>query len=404
MSFLLKIVEGPNKGAEIALVDGVAVTLGKTDACDIVLADATLGDEPLVIEVSADSVTLGGERLEPLHVAVRGSTAFVVGPSDSPWGELVWPRREAPEREETEVRDTRDVGGGEGEASSAPGPAPENSEGKRRGCLGCLVAAIVLLLILAGLGWYFRGWLEPRVNELVGRDAHNAPQSDTEAAAPGNTAGGKDSSELDTLAPLVARYGLSATNRNNRTVLVGDFATRAKRLTATAEAYDAQPGVELDFADGESLKTAVADTLALVGETRMGVSAVTSRVAVLTGKTARLKQVLEAISSEVPKLANVDVSGVSVTPLAAPIVPSMAPAVASSPSAAVARRDEAREQEAIAPTLPVCGILTTPYPCLVLRDGRRVMEGAPVGEWTVLKIEADSVTITNVAGRFTWKP
>ena len=61
-------------------------------------------------------------------------------------------------------------------------------------------------------------------------------------------------------------------------------------------------------------------------------------------------------------------------------------------------------QEAIAPSLPVCGILTTPYPCLVLRDGRRVMEGAPVGEWTVLKIEADSVTITNAVGRFTWKP
>ena len=42
MNFLLKIVEGPNKGAEIALVEGVAVTLGKGDDCDIVLADPTL--------------------------------------------------------------------------------------------------------------------------------------------------------------------------------------------------------------------------------------------------------------------------------------------------------------------------------------------------------------------------
>ena len=31
MNFLLKIVEGPNKGAEITLVEGVAVTLGKGD-------------------------------------------------------------------------------------------------------------------------------------------------------------------------------------------------------------------------------------------------------------------------------------------------------------------------------------------------------------------------------------
>ena len=84
MSFLLKIVEGPNKGAEIALVDGVSVTLGKGDECDIVLADPTLPEEPLTIEASADGVSFDGERLEPLHVVVRGSTSFAVGPADAP--------------------------------------------------------------------------------------------------------------------------------------------------------------------------------------------------------------------------------------------------------------------------------------------------------------------------------
>ena len=410
MSFLLKIVEGPNKGAEIALVEGVAVTLGKTDACDIVLADATLGDEPIEIEASADGVTFGGERLEPLHVAVRGSTAFAVGPSDSPWGELVWPKRESsPEREETEDSGSREAGGGERGEPRDSGPAPEKSEGKRRSCLGCLIASILLLLALAILAWLFRGWLEPRVNELLGRAGHNAPQNAVDTATSHDAVGGADSSKLDPLSPLVKRYGLATTNRNGRAILVGDFATRAERLAATAEAYAAQPGVELDFADGESLKTAVADTLALVGETAMGVSAVTGRVAVLTGKTAKLKQALEAISAEVPKLANFDVSGVHVTPLAVMVAPGTANAEPSSPlvpsrSAAVARREELGKQETVAPSLPVCGILTTPYPCLVLRDGRRIMEGAPVGEWTVLKIGADSVTITNAVGRFTWKP
>ena len=404
MSFLLKIVEGPNKGAEIALVEGVAVTLGKTDACEIVLADSTLGDEPLEIEASADGVTLGGERLEPLHVVVRGSTAFAVGPSDSPWGELVWPSREVSARDGTAEPQPQGEGSGEGGASPAPSPAPSEGESrKRRGCLGCLIVFIVLLLILAGLSWYFRGWLEPRVKALAGRDGDAVEKADLH-----DTAGGKDSSKQDALAPLVAHYGLSTTNRNGRAVLTGNFATRAERLAATAEAYATKPGVELDFADGESLKTAVADTLALVGETGMGVSAVTSRVAVLTGKTAHLRQVLEVISAEVPKLANVDVSGVRVTPLAvaaagtANAEPS-SPLVPSRP-AAVARREELKKQEMVAPSLPVCGILTTPYPCLVLRDGRRIMEGAPVGEWTVLKIDADSVTITNAVGRFTWRP
>ena len=54
MNFILKIVEGPNKGAEIALVEGVAVTLGKDDACDVVLADPTLGEAPLKVEASAE--------------------------------------------------------------------------------------------------------------------------------------------------------------------------------------------------------------------------------------------------------------------------------------------------------------------------------------------------------------
>ena len=175
MSFLLKIVEGPNKGAEIALVEGVAVTLGKTDACDIVLADATLGDEPLEIEASADSVTLGGERLEPFHVVVRGSTAFAVGPSDSPWGELVWPKREAPEREVAAEPESSGGGHGEGDASPAPGPAPsEKKPGKSRGCIGCLIAFAVLLLVMAILCWCFRGWLEPRVKALAGRDGDAA--------------------------------------------------------------------------------------------------------------------------------------------------------------------------------------------------------------------------------------
>ena len=67
MNFLLKIVEGPNKGAEVALVEGVDITLGKSDACDIVLADATLGDEPLKLAVASDSVTLDGEPLQPFY-------------------------------------------------------------------------------------------------------------------------------------------------------------------------------------------------------------------------------------------------------------------------------------------------------------------------------------------------
>ena len=95
MSFLLKIVEGPNKGAEIALVEGVAITLGKGDDCDIVLADTTLPSTPFSIEASDGGVTVDGEPLEPFAVKTSGATSFAVGPADAPWGELKWPEKVA---------------------------------------------------------------------------------------------------------------------------------------------------------------------------------------------------------------------------------------------------------------------------------------------------------------------
>ena len=91
MNFLLKIVEGPNKGADIALVENVAVTLGKGDDCDIVLADPTMPDDPLKVEASADGVSVGGEPLEQFAVKTVGATSFAIGPADAPWGALVWP-------------------------------------------------------------------------------------------------------------------------------------------------------------------------------------------------------------------------------------------------------------------------------------------------------------------------
>ena len=91
MNFLLKIVEGPNKGAEIALVSGVAVTLGKGDDCDIVLADPTLPSAPVSIEASDSGVTVDGEPLEPFAVKTSGATSFAIGPAEAPWDELKWP-------------------------------------------------------------------------------------------------------------------------------------------------------------------------------------------------------------------------------------------------------------------------------------------------------------------------
>ena len=191
-------------------------------------------------------------------------------------------------------------------------------------------------------------------------------------------------------------------------MLVGDFATRAERLRATAEAYAAQPGIELDFADDESLKTAAEDTLAMLSESRLRVVAATNRVVALSGRAANLRRALDALSADIPKLRNVDVAGIESLKVGKLKVESSGvggadPQDASSrPLRASAASASLRDKKAL--SLPVCGILTTPYPCLVLRSGARVMEGAPFGDWTVAKIAADSVTLTNAEGSVTWKP
>ncbi|MBO4512322.1 MAG: hypothetical protein J5746_06120, partial [Victivallales bacterium] len=105
MNLILKIVQGPNAGAEVALIEGVNVKLGKSEECDIVLNDQTLPDVVCEIEVGTERVMMllpGGaqERMEPYRVKVFETTAIAIGPADEAWGPLVWPDPEEEKEEE----------------------------------------------------------------------------------------------------------------------------------------------------------------------------------------------------------------------------------------------------------------------------------------------------------------
>ena len=406
MNFLLKIVEGPNKGAEIALPEGVAVTLGKGDECDIVLADPTMPDEPATVTASTDGVTLNGGLLEQFQVATLGATSFATGPADATWGELKWSKEEKGEEEgkEKTAPESGSAEEGKDDSSRVPGSAsPESAseeapaEKKRSGgCFGCLLILLILLIAAAIVAWFFREQARPYA-EKVWRYAEKVVSRMSGGAGDAGGAGETMGASLvDPLDALVERYGLSMTNRDGRIMLAGDFATRAERLSATAEAYAARPGVEIDFCDDESLKTAAEDTFALVGETKLRVTAATNRFVVLSGAAVNLRRTLEAMAADLPKLKNVDASAVR-------LLSGNEGGVAGEAGAAPAR-NALRKSSRKASSFPVCGILTSPYPCLVLRNGTRLMEGAPLGDSVILKIESDSVTLTNSTGRFTWKP
>jgi hypothetical protein len=404
MGFLLKIVEGPNKGAEIALVEGVAVTLGKGDECDVILADPTMPSAPSTITASADGVTFDGSPLAPFQVVTRGATSFAVGPSDAPWGELKWPEAEVKEEKADEGRaDGGEPSHASGSASPGSPASPESPDSpadaatdekkKGRGCLGCLVVSVVLLLVLALIAFFLKG--SPKGRKVWAWTKNTVSGAWERRVVSEGDAGAAKELTID---DVVANHGLTVTNIDSRTVLVGDFATRTERLVATAEAYAAKPGVELDFCDDESLKTAAEDTLAMLSEKDLRVAAATNRVVALSGKARRIRRALEALAADMPKLRDVDVA--DVTLLNGTVVEDESEVGAPAPAIQriVPKKAEPK------PTLPVCGILTTPYPCLVLRSGARILEGASFGDSVVLKIEADAVTVTNATGKFVWKP
>lgn len=392
MTFLLKIVQGPNAGAEIALPEGSAVTLGRDEGCDIVLSDATLGERACELEVTGERVTMifpdGRQtRLEPYRVNLLGTTALAVGPDSGAWQPLVWPeahpvpRSAADAAEPVPAADTPPVRAGK--------PADPARPPRRR--LALIAAAALAAILLGGL---LTARLLPAAGEAVPAcgfwTAVGLCEAPPAPAAP-----------PETLADIAAECGLTLTAAGEETParLSGDFATRAERLEATARVYRVSPGAELDFADAESLASAVENVLALVTEGRLKLKSLTGREASLTGAVASeadLRAALEALSADVPKVVRADCADVTVG----------LPEAESEPDApaAAAVIAESRQAGEASPPMPVAGILTVPYPCLVLRDGSRVMEGARIGGYTVKAIAADHVVLGGAEGTFTWRP
>ena len=106
--------------------------------------------------------------------------------------------------------------------------------------------------------------------------------------------------------------------------------------------------------------------MALLGEKELRVSNITNRVAVMTGRAVDLRKTLEAVAADVPKLANVDCADVA--------------ASGASAASVAARNAQAAKRKSKNVDFPVCGIVTNPYPCLVMSNGMRMMEGASIGE------------------------
>ncbi len=405
MNFILKIIQGPNVGAEIALVPGTTVSFGRGEACDIVLGDQMLPEKAGELAVEDNRVSLrlpdgGEEALAPFQVKVMETTAFAIGPADAPWGALVWPKPEAEKTEETEEKKETPPPSAEEKPAEKPPRVPRRLQ-------WTLLVLLLLVVVLEFAIWLF--W--PQFNDGMRRArtwCHGFYERHFEdkrvlAAKPVH---------LQTLKELATAYGVEAVEPSGDTmeppVLRGNLRSRADRLQLTARAYNAFPGIEISLSDDESLRNSAEELLNMLTEGAVKVVEAADRRLALAGTlpdAAALHRMLKAIQADVAFVESVDCKQITIPAAVAPPQPVVVQPAATAAGSAETEPATPPPAPAMATQrLPIVGVLMTPYPCLVMRNGTRVVEGAEFNGFTVDKITEDTVVLRQGETVLEWKP
>ena len=143
----MKILAGVHVGAEVTLSDEEA-TLGRDDACDLVLEDAGLADRHIRLYAGTDiRMTVldgsspvcvdgrpveGSIELEPYQVVTVGGLALALGPADQAWPPIDLPASPGPESRSAQEEVTASEGPAEGRIEESPAtedpPATDTGE------------------------------------------------------------------------------------------------------------------------------------------------------------------------------------------------------------------------------------------------------------------------------------
>lgn len=433
MNQILKIIQGPNAGAEIALVEGVNLKLGRGDECDIILADQTLPNVACEIETGVNRVNLllpGGtqEVLEPLHVKIFGTTAIAIGPDDAPWGTLIWPNSKEAEDEEN------------AKAAEEAKLAEEAERISRRRIRlkklqWVLLVVLILIVALEFILWFFwptintwmvqgRSWCTEQYNYITG---HPTVQNQINLDPPPS---------LNDMEELAKGYNLELIkNRFQARYLKGNLKTRADRLMVTAQAYQAFPGITLELTDDETLRNAAEEILNMTdANTGLKIVKAENRQIALAGtidSLDNLKQILEAMETDIVHLKKIDCSAVSIIPpvINTPVYGNANNTTATAVSPKATTVEESKDEETqesteilpavtvsqasidmpndasvLLPNMPIVGIMLQPVPCLILKNGSRILEGAEFNGFIVREIRADAVILYQNGKTLEWQP
>lgn len=333
MSWILKIIQGPNDGAEIELPDGQVTRLGRGDSCDVMLLDAMMADVAMELDCKGEQVTLTpladgcylgekallrdhAEALPAFTVVTCGDTRLAVGPSDRPWPELTWPDLQAlrlaalPPLSEQELLEIAEQARARAlakeqeaqEALHGEAALEEEKQAKTarqakfrrfwravfRWFLYLLIALVVLLCMWVGYRYVF---------ELTAPPLDNTSEVQTIRER-----------ELD---KLIEKHQLVLTQSRDkdRRLLRGNVSTGQERSRVEQAASLAFPGIRLELSDDETLRDGVqavlnglAEKTLVIEQARHGVVRIIGMVAVEND----WRTVEATLKSDVPMLKKLE--------------------------------------------------------------------------------------------------
>lgn len=402
--FRLKVLSGPQAGAEMLLADGRRL-IGHDDACDILLADEAVASRhaALLIERGQCSiealegalVVVDGRRVT--HTALRafqpftlGGTQLAAGPADQPWPHIDLPAigSSTPAVEpEAKPAPLQAPSAAAASPPATPPAAPNRPAHRRRrrrmapliGLIAVVLVA-VLLLLLNGSGW----------------GAAAPPDRQAELA-------GVEQQLKGLLVDYQSGADLRIERKNDRLTVRGYVPTAAARKQLRGAIEKVSPAVEVRVADTASLAEAAQSILEMYKVDLTAAPGEPGEVVIAgtTADVARWSQVKQTISTDVPRIAKLT-DHVN-RPVSVP--------TPAQPVAAVSQPDAIVNQTVPAPEAPVAEAAAPPPPppsvslaiqsinvgssrWMVLASGERVFVGGQLGSgYVVTSIEPDQVVL-----------
>ena len=467
MPKILKILTGPQEGAELELDAGIALRIGTDDSNDIVLVDAMAPAQALELVMEGDDVSVmaAAERLFAGDAALPvgektalpdytiltiGSTRCAVGDADKPWPPLRWIPLDVLLAEKTQPKeDEKTEEPKQPEQEEAPLSREQvekldelQSQKRAKRGRGFAMISWLLLILICAAGMWFTGrhvWnlAAPKNAETV-EISENAHKTRLEKL--------REKAEALNLT-------LEEDEDGNLTRISGNVPKTSQRTSIEQIVKYDCPNVVCEMTDDETLARSVKELVWGLTEGRLKLVDLKDRTAKLMGMTnseEEWKTIVDNIRHDVPRLATVESDVVYADVMAAKlrealsktgfhdvrveILPGELQFVGYAPkessqtfvklveeavkyfpeNARLSNLVKWKEENMVvdgetpvAPKvrqLPITGIVVHPYPCVILADGQRLGKGSMVGGYTIDDISLTEVSLSKEDEKLTWRP